>query len=127
MKSSRLKEYMTRIRARQGLDVDAPPGEVPASVAAQTMMRMKCSPWRRVPFYTPGQPGGIFSSSCEHRGRRYKMQIMCSSRPGGGCHGFVWPPDRDAVGLLGPIGGQNLRLTAGKLHSVMDWYESKRR
>ena len=85
---------------------------------------MRCNRWTRVGLYSPGQPGGIFSSACEHRGRRFKMQIMCSSRPGGGCRGYVWPPD--SVTVIGPVEGTTLRRTAGKLHAALDRYEAKR-
>ena len=53
---------------------------------------VRCTPWEKVPFQQPGRKSGIFSSSCDFRGQKFRMQITCGTRPGQGCFGYILEP-----------------------------------
>ena len=89
-----------------------------------------CSRWIRVGLHVRGSaPGGIFSSTCHHLGREHKLQILCSTRPGQGCHGYAWPNDpTDRLALIGPIEGRDFRSVAVDLRkSLARWAQQRRR
>ncbi len=87
---------------------------------------MKCSQWKRVGLFSPTKaPGGIFASACTHRGRNFKMQILCGARFGQNCKGYVWAPDGTPV--IGPLYAPNRRKLSGRLHVALDrWVEVRR-